>query len=80
MYVFNAHYMFALTKHCAEIGVWGPFGPAASKHWHNFFFFGGGGGGGIEYTCNLMQRLWPSDRLRYRVQRVHITLFLKALG
>ena len=32
VYVFNAHYMFALTKHCAEIGVWGPFGPAASKH------------------------------------------------
>ena len=42
MYVFNAHYMFALTKHCAEIGVCGPFGPAASKHWHNFFWGGGG--------------------------------------
>ena len=63
--IFNAHYIFALTKHCAEIGVWGPFGPAASKHWHNFFFFLGGGGG----IDNLMQRLWPSDRLCYRVQR-----------
>ena len=46
MYVFNAHYMFTLTTHCAEIGVWGPFGPAASKIWHNILGGGGGGGGG----------------------------------
>ena len=24
---------------------------------------GGGGGGGVKYAFNLMQRLWPSDRL-----------------
>ena len=77
MYVFNAHYMFALTKHCAEIGVWGPFGACCQQALAKLFLFGGGR---IEYACNLMQRLWPSDRLGYRVQRVHITLFLKALG
>ena len=52
MYVYNAHYMFALTTHCVKIGVLGggggggggAFGPAASKHWHNI---GGGGGGRV---------------------------------
>ena len=34
----------------------------ASKHWHNIQG-GGGGGGGVKYAFNLMQRLWPSDRL-----------------
>ena len=47
MYVLNAHYMFALTTHCAETGeglgaVWA----CVSKHWHNIQGGGGGGGGG----------------------------------
>ena len=46
MYVFNAHYMFALTKHCAEIGVWGPFGLLPASVGITFFLGGGGGGGG----------------------------------
>ena len=45
MYVLNAHYMFALTTHCAETGE--GFGPAASKHWHNIEGGGGGGGEGV---------------------------------
>ena len=47
MYVLNAHYMFALTTHCAETGegFGGPFGPVPASI--GITYKGGGGGGGI---------------------------------
>ena len=47
VYVLNAHYMFALTPHCAETGegFGGRLG-LSSKHWRR-----GGGGGARGIVC-----------------------------
>ena len=52
MYVYNAHYMFALTTHCVKIGVLGGGGrldllPASI----GITLGGGGGGGGGGRVC-----------------------------
>ena len=49
MYALNAHYMFALTPHCAETGEgFGPVQQALGKGGG-----GGGGGGGPGYSMLL---------------------------
>ena len=44
MYVLNAHYMFALTTHCAETGE--GFGPVPASIGITYKVHGGGGGEG----------------------------------